>query len=251
MDVRSRTATGPFASVLTIMVLATMVTLAGCGPEAGPPPTSGSASTTTTAAPVAVVSPEALLRQASRNSLDAPSKRLVGRASVSVATQDFDIVFVGHDAKGRQVGRALGQESVVDFVRIGDSIYIRASEAYWQAYVGLEHLATVSGTWVRVPANHPNHTSLLVIDDNNGVVAPVGAVTQVGTDTIGGQSAVVLTDGSGGRFFVTAEATPYLLRVEGTKKTEAGNARVEATFSDFGSVTATITAPSGKVVDLR
>jgi hypothetical protein len=186
-----------------------------------------------------------------RNSLDAPSKRLVGKASVSIATQEFDIVFVGKDAKGRQVGRALGQESVVEFVRIGDSLYIRASEAYWQAYVGLADLATVSGTWVRVSANHPNHKSLLVIDDSTGVVAPEGAVTQVGTDTIDGQSTVVLTDGTGGRFFVSAGATPYLLRVEGTKKTEAGNARVVATFSDFGSVTATITAPAGKVVDLR
>jgi predicted small lipoprotein YifL len=251
MDVRSRTATGPFASALATMVLATMVTLAGCGRETGPPPPTSGSAPTATATPVAVVSPEALLKQASRNSIDAPSKRLVGKASVSVATQEFDVVFVGRDAKGRQVGRALGQESVVEFVRVGDSLYIRASEAYWQAYVGLENLATVSGTWVRVPANHPNHTSLLVIDESNGIVQPVGAVTQVGTDTIGGRSTVVLTDGSGGRFFVSTEATPYLLRVEGTKRTEAGSARVEATFSDFGSVTATITAPSGKVVDLR
>jgi hypothetical protein len=246
MDVRSRTVIGPFVTVLAIMV-----TLAACAQEAGPPTASGSAAAASTATPAATLSPEALLRQAVRNSLDSPSKRLVGRATVSFATQEFDVVFVGHDAKGRQIGRALGQESVVDFVRIDDSLYIRASEAYWQAYVGLEHLATVSGTWVRVPANHPNHTSLLVIDDSNGVLQSVGAVTQAGTDTIDGRSAAVLTDGAGGRFFISAEPTPYLLRVEGTKKTEAGNARVEANFSEFGSVTAVIAAPSGKVVDLR
>jgi hypothetical protein len=249
MNVRSRSVTAPFVTVLAIMV-----TLVACGREAGPAPASGSASTATmatTATPVATRSPQALLQQALRNSLDAPSKRLVGKASVSVATQEFEIVFVGPDAKGKQVSRALGQESVVEFVRVGESLYIHAAEAYWQAYVGLQRLATVSGVWVRVPADHPNHTSLLVIDDGNGVVQPAGAVTQVGTDTIDGQSAVVLSDGAGGRFLVAAEGTPYLLRVEGTKKTEAGNARVEATFSDFGSVTAVITAPSGKVVDLR
>jgi hypothetical protein len=246
MDVRSRGLGARFVTALAVTV-----TLSACGSQADPAPAAKSASASTVASSAAAVSPEALLRQAVRNTLDAPSKRLVGRASVAISTQEFDVVFVGHDAKGRQVGRALGQESVVDFVRVGDSLYIRASEAYWQAFVGLQHLATVSGTWVRVAADHPNHASLLVIEDPNGVLKSVGAITQVGTDTVNGRSAVVLADGAGGRFFVSSAATPYLLRVEGTEKTEAGDAHLEATFSDIGSATATIAAPTGKVVDLR
>jgi hypothetical protein len=231
--------------------LTVVVAMAACGPVAGPPAPSEPASPTTTEATLASVSPEALLEQGVRNTLESPSKRLVGKASVSIATQDFEVVFVGRDAKGRQVARALGQESVVEFVRSGDSLYIRASEQYWQAYVSLQQLATVSGKWVRVKATNPNHASLLVLTEDAELMRPVGAVTRVGSESVAGSTATVLTDGAANRYFVSAQPTPYLLRVEGTQTTEAGKARVEVTFSDFGAVTETIAVPSGRIVDLR
>lgn len=247
MESRSRTAV--VARVVTVLVLT--AALAACGPQTGPPsPPSGSVSSDPAPTTVAVA-PEELLQQAMRNMLDAPSKRMVGIAAVSISTQEFEVVFVGEDAKGTRTERALGVESVVEFVRAGDSLYIRASEHYWQSYLNLEQLAGVRGEWVRVPADHPEHGSLLVIQEDTGPIEPEGTVTQSGTDAVDGTPAFVLEDSAGNRFFVSADGTPYLLRIEATQDTEFGEATIEMTFSEVGTVTETITAPSGEIIDLR
>ena len=145
----------------------------------------------------------------------------------------------------------MGLESVVRFVRVGDSLYILASEHYWQDYVNLEVLSRVSDTWVRVAADSPNHAHLATLEKNPTLTKPAGAVTQAGVDSVGGAPAIVLNDTAGNRYSVAAEGTPYLLRVEVTQKTEFGQATADLTFSQFGAVTETITAPTGKIVDLR
>jgi hypothetical protein len=234
-----------------VTALALTAALAACGsPADGPaspsPPESSASAPTTVAA-----EPAELLQQAMRNMREAPSKRLAGTAAVPMTSQEFEVVFVGEDARGTQTARALGLESVVEFVRVGDSIYILASEHYWQSYVNLEHLAQVSGKWVRVAADNPNHAGLLVIEENADFPEPEPPVTRAGTDSVDGSPAVVLEDGAGNRFFVSAEGTPYVLRIEATTDTEVGRATIEITFSDFGTVTETISAPADEIVDLR
>jgi hypothetical protein len=248
MDTRSRTTV--VARVVTALALTAV--LAACGRQADPPTapseSTSSAATTTSAADVP---PEELLEEAMRNMREAPSKRVTGMGEVAGSTQEFEVVFVGEDAKGTQIGRAMGLESVVEFVRAGDSLYILGGEPYWQWYVGLQDLYLVSGHWVRVPANHPTHKALLVIEDNPELTEPIGELTRAGTDSVDGTPAVDLEDGAGNRFFVSADGTPYLLRVEATQDTESGRATVEVTISDFGTVTETITAPSGEIVELH
>jgi hypothetical protein len=75
-------------------------------------------------------------------------------------------------------------------------------------------------------------------------------VTQVGTDTVDGTPAVLLQDSQQDRFAVAAVGKPYLLRFEGKKSTEAGDATVVVTFSDFDAVAETIAAPTGEIVEL-
>lgn len=246
MDRRRRTAV-----VRMVITVSLTAALAACGPQ-GPadqpaPPAESAVSPT----PTATVAPEELLQQAVRNTLDAPSKRLVGSAAVPVGSQAFDIVYVDGNAMGTQTARAMGLESVVEFVRVGDSLYILATEAYWQNYVNLERLALVSRKWVLVAADHPNHEPLLVPVDATEFAQAVDGLTDAGTDRVEGTAAVVLADADGNRFFVSAEGTPYLLRVEATQETEVGEATVELTYSQFGAVTETITVPEGEIVDLR
>lgn len=252
MGTHRRTAIGVAGPAL---ILATV--LAACGPQDNPPgPPSASASTTfttstTDATPAVSLAPEELLRQATRNMLDAPSKRLTGTASIQIASQEFDVVYVGDDALGTHTSRALGMESVVEFIRIGENLYIRAGEGYWQFSVQLEQLHLVVDTWVLVSADNPRHSALLVLFEDDSLWESVGDVTQVDTDTIDGTPVVVLEDSAGSRFTVNSEGTPYLLRAEGKQSTDAGEASVEITFSEFGTVAETIEAPSGEIVDIR
>jgi hypothetical protein len=243
---RRRTVT---ARVVTAVALT--AALAACAPPSTPGSPSAPASATPPPAPTVTLAPVQLLEQGTRNMLDAPSKRLVGKVALAIATQELEVFYVGKDAKGTRTERAMGMESVVRFVKVGDSLYILASEHYWQGHVGLESLARLSNTWVRVAANNPNHGGLVALEENPTLMKPAGAVTQVGTDTIGGMPAVVLADTAGNRYAVATGATPYLLRVNATQNTEVGQATAEFTFSEFGAVTETISAPTGKIVDLR
>ncbi len=242
--IHRRTARG----VATAVVL--IAALTACAPGAQTPSTTSDPSASPT--PTVAMDPEDLLQLAVDNVLDAPSKRLIGTAGIaSVSTQNLEIVYVGDDAKGTKVERATGVDVVSEtqFVKVDESLYIFADEPYWQWYVGLQDLFLVVRHWVRVAADHPEHSKLLVLKDDGTPWEPVGELTQeeTGTDA----STVVLVDSAGNRFTVSTDGTLYLVRVEMTQTTGAGDATADIRFSDFGAVTETITAPTGDIVDLR
>jgi hypothetical protein len=224
--------------------------LVACSPSSPPPDPGQSATTSPSPSPTVDLPPEQLLKRAIINTRDAPSKRVTGEASVPfLASAEFDIIFVGDDAKGTQNQSAPGISTTTEFVRVGDSLYILATEHYWQSYVNLEFLAQISNKWVRVPADHPDHSALLIIEED-GFMEGVGAVTEAGTDTIDGTAVVVLEDAEENVFFVAAEGEPYLLRFAGTKTQEGITVRVVVNFSEFGEITETIAVPQGEIIDL-
>jgi hypothetical protein len=216
--------------------IALALLLAGCGPgTTSEEPIGGETST-------AELPPDQLYREATRNTLEATSFRIVGTASISIARQRFEVVFAGDDARGTQVATAPGIETTVEFVRAGDRLYILADEHYWQAYVNLEQLHLVINRWVSVPADHPDHSALLVIHDTDeSQWEPMRELAREGD---------VLTDSAGNRFTVTTEGKPYLVRVEAMQQTEDGEATTDIAFSDFDAISETITPPSGNVLEL-
>ena len=109
MDRRRRTAVARM--VVTVSLTAALAACGPQGPADQPAPPSESAVSTT---PIATVAPEDLLEQAVRNTIDAPSKRLVGLATVSAGSQEFDITYLDGNARGTQTSRAMGLESVVE-----------------------------------------------------------------------------------------------------------------------------------------
>ena len=222
------------------------IALGGCAPGGGTtdPSTSPTAGSGSVAQDIA---PADLLKLAVRNTLDADSKRLTGTAQVSIVSKEFEVVFVGSDAKGHQVTRSSGIESPVDFVRVGERLYILADEHYWQAYVNLEELVSVTNVWASVPADHPDHSALLVLTGTDDALwQPTGQLTA----EAGGEGTTVLTDEAGTRFTVGSGDTPYLLRVEATQDSEAGPATIDVSFSDFDAITDVISAPPGPIVEL-
>ena len=105
------------------------------------------------------------------------------------------------------------------------------------------------GHWVRVAADNPNHAPLLILSDSAVPWEPVGELTV--DESNSDNDTVVLVDSAGNRFTVSEGDKPYLFRVELPQDTEVGPGSVDIAFSDFGTVTETITAPTGEIVDLQ
>lgn len=224
--------------------------LTACAPSTGTSSTTSSDPSTSPTPTAAAMDPEELLQLAVDNMLDAPSKRLSGTAGIaSVSTQEIDIIYVGDSARGTKVETAAGVDLVSEtqFVKFDGSLYIYADEAYWQWYVGLEDLFLVSRHWVRVPADHPEHSKLLVLKDDGTPWDPVGELTQEEGDA----GEIVLVDTAGNRFTVSTDDTPYLVRVELTQDNEAGVATADMRFSDFGTITETIVAPTDDFIEFQ
>jgi hypothetical protein len=220
--------------------------LAGCGAQSPPPVPEGSQ--TATASPTPTVLPDVLVEQASKMTLDAPSKRIVGSAAVGGHGVEFDVTFVGNDAKGTKLSTAPGISMTIEFARVGEDLFIKANEHYWQSYYNLEVLQYLVNKWVRVDADDPSYADLVVLQASDQMT-PVGPVTRTGSDTIDGTPVVVLKDDKGSTFFVAAEGKPYLVRFATTQASAIGIATVMVTFSEFGAVSQTITAPAGEIFD--
>jgi hypothetical protein len=231
------------------LAVATVLTMlpGGCGTGSSPPNPGGSPTTTTTTSPSPTPLPAVQLNQSIKLTLDAPSKRITGSAVIGQYREEFDVTFVGTDAKGTRISSAPGISTTTRFVRVGPNMYINADEHYWQTYYNLEVLKYLVRTWVRVDAAS-GHSELAVLQVSESV-APVGAVTQSGTDTIDGTPVLVLKDGNGNTFFVAAAGEHQLIRFQGSKATEVGTAVVVVTFSMIGTVSETITPPTGKIFD--
>lgn len=195
--------------------------------------------------------PEDRLREAVRNTLEAESFRLLSDATIAAANgrQLTDVVFVRGDAQGTQHSTAPGYDSVVDFIRVGDSVYVKTGELYYHWIFPLELLQFVVDRWVVFPADDPDHAGLFIIDGPEQPWQSDGDVNAAGTDTVDGTPVLVYETADGNRLSITAEGVPYLLRVEAAQVTEEGEVQVVLTFSEIGTVSATIAVPPGPIFD--
>jgi hypothetical protein len=235
MQMRARTA---------VISLVAGLALTACGP--GNPPPVPEDQPTTTPTPTPIVEPDIYLDKAIKMTLDAPSKRIVGKADAGGHGVEFDITYVGDTAKGTKISTAPGISMTTEFIRVGPDLFIYANEHYWQTHYNLEVLKYLVNKWVRVAADDANYSELLVLDVNEQA-EPMGTVTQVGTDTVNGTPVVVFTDSRDFKFYVAAQGEPYLLRFEGSQTSPVGLATVTVTFSEFGTVSTTIAAPAGPI----
>jgi hypothetical protein len=220
--------------------------LAACGPDEPPaPPPSPEPTQQASSEPPA--SPAELLALATQNTWGAASKRVTGTVELAAAgqTKTFDYVLVGELARGTQTDVAPVGSSVMEVVKIGDDVYIKTGEPFWQWYVSLAHLQFVVGKWVK--ARYEDYPSTVPVATEL-TPSPRTGVTEAGTDVVHGTPVVVLTDGDGNRYFV--DDYPYLLRFEGSQATEVGAAEIVVEFSQLDSVADVIAAPTGEIVDL-
>ena len=232
-----------FRLVATLVAISALSLVVACTAP-GPQPEPSSQTTTATAVP----EPGDRLREAVRNTLEAESFRLVSDATIAAADgrQLTEVVFVRGDAQGTQHSTAPNYDSVVDFIRVGDSTYVKTGELYYHWIFPLELLQYVVDRWVVFGADDPNHAALFIIDGTDEPWDTEG-VNQVGTDTVDGTPVLVYENADGNRLAITAEGVPYLLRVEAAQVTEEGEVEVVLTFSEIGTVSETIAVPPGPI----
>jgi hypothetical protein len=87
-------------AVATALALPTTL-LVACGPENPPPGTAEPQPATVTSTPPPP--PAELLRRSIRIMTDAPSKRIKGSAAIGLFREEFEVTFVGTDAKGTRI----------------------------------------------------------------------------------------------------------------------------------------------------
>ena len=179
-----------------------------------------------------------LLARSSAALRAAPSFRVKISASLGANSVAFDVLYAGGDAQGTKTER----DQVTEFRRIGSSLYINGSDAYWSSIVGLQ-AGRLSGKWVKVDGADRSHAELGPPRDS--FLADAKGMTRAGTATVNGRPVLVLkrTDAT---LYVAAEGEPYPVRVESA----AGGATGTVDFSDFGPAPAAITPPSGDIIEL-
>jgi hypothetical protein len=206
---------------------------------------SGAPSAGVSATPSAKVeTAEELLARCEAALKAAPSFRMKSTATVGDIVQVTEAIHVGDNVKGTQVVQGLKTQ----FIRVGKDLYINGSEAYWSNKVNLEGLSKVIYKWVKVDASDPSHAPLAQPFDESATFT--GTLSRDGTSTIGGKPVFVIKSSADAVLYVAAGGEPYPLKIEATQSVAAATAHVVVEFSDFGTITTTIAAPSGPILTM-
>jgi len=137
------------------------------------------------------------------------------------------------DGARQEVGVTMGRSSA-DIILASGHAYMRANASFWKSQAKSAAAASLAGLWLEVPNStfkgllsslgslEPSRLADCISD------GPHGAITKVGTTTVGGTPAVVLKDagnvpGDGpGTIAIAAIGPPYPLRIIATGPTRAG-----------------------------
>ncbi len=229
------------------VVLAALLT--GCSGGTATPasttaaPASAGASATVAGNGIESLSAPEILARSQAALAAAPSFHLKLTATVAGFVVVSEMDAVGRNLKGTQTGQA----QPVEFIRIGDDLYVKAGDGFWSTIVSLSQIAHLSSKWVKVPASSPTFSAL--IPDPKTMLSNATGVTKSGSSTLDGKPVVGLTS-QGSTVYVATDGEPYPVKVEGTQNTEFGPGTLVAEFSRYGAVTTTITAPTGEIVDI-
>jgi len=181
------------------------IVLAGCSTAPSTP--AGVDITTVTPTPLATTSSAAEIRDQMLNALESnQSVHVLGSLVPQGGVTAVDVTA----NRLRQVrGTVTVDGVVIDVMRDGDTLYVRAPNTFWSARRP-DLLPAASGKWVRMPAASPVVPELTAVLDYDRLVGPVrvsGDVTQGPTSFLEAESVIELVTSSGS-VFVRASDTP-------------------------------------------
>ncbi|HEY3551984.1 MAG TPA: hypothetical protein VGK69_13110 [Gaiellaceae bacterium] len=120
-----------------------------------------------------------------------------------------------------------------DLVKIGDTAYIKGSDAFLKHFAGSAIAQLIHGRWVKASATSKRFRSFAALASIGGLFAQIssnhGKLVNDGKKTYRGQPAVVIRDTSDdSRLYVAATGKPYPLALAGGNKKQSGRITFDA-----------------------
>jgi hypothetical protein len=220
------------ASVLALVLTAALV--AGCG---------SSGSSSTTAKPNGEASKPAarVLADAEAAATSASSAHISGNITSSGTPITVDLTTArGKGGKGSMSTNGLK----FDLVRIGDTVYVRGTDAFYKHFAGAAVAQLLHNKWLKGSATRGRLKSLAELTNLRSLFARInadpGKIVNDGTVTYKGQQVVALRSlGDGSKLYVVATGKPYPVAIVGNKEGQSG----AVAFDDWNK-SVSLSAPS-------
>lgn len=132
-----------------------------------------------------------------------------------------------HIAKQGATGSMTTNGLRFDLIRIGDTFYIRGTDAFYKKFAGQAAAQLLHGKWLKGSASSGKLQSLAPLTSSGAlfgeIVASHGKLENVGETTYQGQKVVEIRDTSdNSKLYVSATGTPYPVAIVGGKKSQQG-----------------------------
>jgi hypothetical protein len=134
-----------------------------------------------------------------------------------------------------------------DMVRIGDTLYVRGSDAFYKHFAGATVAQLLHDKWLKGSATHGRLTALAPLTSLAGLFAVIssqhGKLANDGATTYNGTKVVAVRDTSdNSKLYVAATGKPYPVAIVGGKKGQSG----AITFDDWNK-SVSLSAPSDAI----
>jgi hypothetical protein len=134
-----------------------------------------------------------------------------------------------------------------DLVRIGDTAYIRGSDAFYKRFAGPGIAQLLHGKWLKASIVQGRFSSLAPLTSISLLLGEVGShhgkLANDGKTTFKGDQVVAIRDTSdNSKLYVAATGTPYPVALVGGKASQSGT----ITFGDWNKHVS-LKAPNGAI----
>lgn len=248
----------PFRVLMAVSAAALVATACGddsTAPAAAPSGAGASSSSPSASAgsDLAALPPEQILAKAKTALESADSVRLKGGGSSGSDTFEVDMRY-GTGAKAYGTVSSSGQ--TIELRRVGQTVYLKADAAFWQATGGAQAAKLFGGKFLKAPLTDPRVKQLADFTDKatfvGEVLDPGGDLTKGEVKQIDGRSAIGLVDkttatNEGGTLYVATEGEPYPLQLvpDAASKDDG-----ELSFTEYGEPVEVKVPPAAETVDV-
>jgi hypothetical protein len=220
--------------VSALALVLTAALLAGCGSSTPAAPPNNEASKTA----------DQVFADAKAAAESASSVHVAG-SLVANGTQFTLDVSLARD-KGAKGSVSVGGLAF-DLVKIGDTIYIKGSDAFYQHFAGAGIAQLIHGKWIKASTTDKRFRPFAPLASISGLFAEIsahhGKLVNDGKTTYKGQPVVVIRDASdNSKLYVAATGKPYPVALVGGRKTQSG----AIAFDDWNAPVS-LSPPSGAI----
>lgn len=188
-------------------------------------------------------SPAEIIAAAQKAAEGSKSVRIAGSVSSGGTQLKLDLhIEQGVGAKGTISEGPLSFE----LVRVGSSVYIKGSAAFYEHFAGAEAAKLLQGKWLQAPANSGEFATLGSLTNMHQLLSTVlgehGSLAKGGTSTVDGKKVVAVKDESkGGVLYVATVGKPYPIQIS-----KSGGSGGKVTFDQWNAPVS-VTAPSNAI----